>query len=69
VTPLAGGFVATYGWALWLATPVVATATAAVVTWWCGRARRPSSPLRAARAHQQYHDALGRAVEDGAKHG
>jgi hypothetical protein len=50
--------VAHYAWALWLAGPVVATALAAVWTWWRGRPAKVPGPKRAMAEHQAYLEAL-----------
>jgi uncharacterized iron-regulated membrane protein len=56
--------VAQYAWALWLAGPVVATALAAVWTWWRGRPAKAPKPKRAMAEHQAYLEALRQPAVD-----
>ena len=51
-----------WSWALWLAVPVVATALAALWSWW--RARPASTPdtSESMQAHSDYLDALARTA-------
>lgn len=53
-----------YAWALWLATPVVATALAAAWVWWRGRAPKLPGPKRAIAEHRAYLEALTRHTVD-----
>jgi hypothetical protein len=56
--------VAQYAWALWLAGPVVATALAAVWTWWRGRPAKVPKPKRAMAEHQAFLEALREPAVD-----
>jgi hypothetical protein len=49
-----------FGWALWLAAPILATVLAAVWTWWRGRAPKLASTRTGMAAHRAYLDALAR---------
>jgi hypothetical protein len=49
-----------YGWALWLCVPVVATALAAIWTWWRDREPKLASTRTGIAAHQAYLAALTR---------
>jgi hypothetical protein len=51
---------ASFGWAFWLAVPVIATVLAAVWTWWRARAPKLASTRVGMAEHQAYLDALAR---------
>lgn len=48
------------GWQLWLAAPLIATLTAAVVVWWRARPRPTPSVHVRVRDHHRFLDELGR---------
>jgi hypothetical protein len=52
------GTVAPMAWALWLASPVVATSLAALWVWWRGRPKRAPDIAEAMRQHDDYLAAL-----------